>query len=128
MTKSPVADGTNAGRAGPRQDEGFVECRLTWCFGSGADRNRTDDLLLAKQVLYQLSYRPLEVEMLPQGPQSLESTAQKSQEWWWGVVCSASLPSGRSSKPCSRPHRFWAGGHWGPSSSFGVRLFRSRVR
>ena len=24
----------------------------------GADRNRTDDLLLAKQVLYQLSYRP----------------------------------------------------------------------
>jgi hypothetical protein len=25
---------------------------------SGADRNRTDDLLLAKQVLYQLSYRP----------------------------------------------------------------------
>ncbi len=26
--------------------------------GSGADRDRTDDLLLAKQVLYQLSYRP----------------------------------------------------------------------
>jgi hypothetical protein len=24
----------------------------------GADRDRTDDLLLAKQVLYQLSYRP----------------------------------------------------------------------
>jgi hypothetical protein len=29
-------------------------------FWSGADRNRTDDLLLAKQVLYQLSYRPVE--------------------------------------------------------------------
>ena len=27
---------------------------------SGADRDRTDDLLLAKQVLYRLSYRPLE--------------------------------------------------------------------
>jgi hypothetical protein len=26
----------------------------------GADRDRTDDLLLAKQVLYQLSYRPWE--------------------------------------------------------------------
>jgi len=25
---------------------------------SGADRTRTDDFLLAKQVLYQLSYRP----------------------------------------------------------------------
>ena len=46
---SPVADGTDAGRAGPRRDQGFVECRLTWSFGSGADRNRTDDLLLAKQ-------------------------------------------------------------------------------
>ena len=30
-------------------------CSILVC---GADRNRTDDLLLAKQVLYQLSYRP----------------------------------------------------------------------
>ena len=28
----------------------------------GADRTRTDDFLLAKQVLYQLSYRPREVK------------------------------------------------------------------
>ena len=39
--------------------------------GSGADRNRTDDLLLAKQVLYQLSYRPLGIEMLPQALEAL---------------------------------------------------------
>ena len=32
---------------------------------SGADRTRTDDFLLAKQVLYQLSYRPMENELLP---------------------------------------------------------------
>ncbi len=32
--------------------------RSDLAFWSGADRNRTDDLLLAKQVLYQLSYRP----------------------------------------------------------------------
>ena len=29
---------------------------------SGADRTRTDDFLLAKQVLYQLSYRPGEMQ------------------------------------------------------------------
>ena len=29
---------------------------------SGADRTRTDDFLLAKQVLYQLSYRPWEMQ------------------------------------------------------------------
>jgi hypothetical protein len=29
----------------------------------GADRDRTDDLLLAKQVLYQLSYRPSETQV-----------------------------------------------------------------
>ena len=32
------------------------------CFRSGADRIRTDDPLLAKQVLYRLSYRPGEMQ------------------------------------------------------------------
>ena len=31
---------------------------LRVCFGGGAGRNRTDDLLLAKQMLSQLSYSP----------------------------------------------------------------------
>jgi hypothetical protein len=31
---------------------------LTWDNRSGAERTRTADPLLAKQVLYQLSYRP----------------------------------------------------------------------
>ena len=32
-------------------------------FTCGADRDRTDDLLLAKQVLYRLSYRPIETRV-----------------------------------------------------------------
>jgi hypothetical protein len=35
---------------------------LTCTFGSGAERTRTADFLLAKQVLYQLSYRPREMQ------------------------------------------------------------------
>ena len=46
---------------------------------SGADRNRTDDLLLAKQVLYRLSYRPMKTCFyLPKrnsGPFTSPSTA-----------------------------------------------------
>jgi hypothetical protein len=35
---------------------------MTWDNKSGAERTRTADPLLAKQVLYQLSYRPREMQ------------------------------------------------------------------
>ena len=44
---------------------------LRVCFGGGAGRNRTDDLLLAKQMLSQLSYSPnrmISQRRLLQGP------------------------------------------------------------
>lgn len=50
-------------------------CRKTsdWFveFSSGADRTRTDDFLLAKQALYQLSYGPQTFDdsaLTPKGP------------------------------------------------------------
>ena len=36
-----------------------------WPFNGGADRDRTDDLLLAKQALSQLSYGPDLVPVFP---------------------------------------------------------------
>ena len=36
---------------------------LRVCFGGGAGRNRTDDLLLAKQMLSQLSYSPIRMNV-----------------------------------------------------------------
>ena len=41
----------------------------------GADRDRTDDLLLAKQALSQLSYSPLLSEMV--GPDRLEPSTSR---------------------------------------------------
>jgi hypothetical protein len=37
----------------------YVSADFSVSPGSGANRTRTDDPLLAKQVLYQLSYRPI---------------------------------------------------------------------
>ena len=42
-----------------------------WWVG-GASRDRTDDLLLAKQALSQLSY----------GPRSVEPCSRRSSKWW----------------------------------------------
>ena len=33
--------------------------RIYWCLDGGADRNRTCDLLIANETLYQLSYDPI---------------------------------------------------------------------
>ena len=33
--------------------------RIYWCLNGGADRNRTCDLLIANETLYQLSYDPI---------------------------------------------------------------------
>jgi hypothetical protein len=46
---SPVAYGTKAGRSGTGRDQGLGRMLADLGFWSGADRNRTDDILLAKQ-------------------------------------------------------------------------------
>ena len=33
---------------------------IYWCLDGGADRNRTCDLLIANETLYQLSYDPIQ--------------------------------------------------------------------
>jgi hypothetical protein len=52
----------------------------------GADRIRTDDPLLAKQVLYQLSYRPKKNVLFPattySGPFTFPSTALETAPNW----------------------------------------------
>src|SRR5690349_4148709 len=44
----------------------------------GAERDRTDDLLLAKQALSQLSYGPN-----PLGPSSLKAVPSPRSRTWW---------------------------------------------
>jgi hypothetical protein len=65
----------------------FLERSGTAQGTGGAERDRTDDLLLAKQALSQLSYGPtLEWIHVPgsahDGPSPLSASSLRSQSWW----------------------------------------------
>src|SRR5882672_7807271 len=51
--------------------------------GGGADRDRTGDPLLAKQVLSQLSYSPLLVSQVQNREQIAEPCGHSGQWWVW---------------------------------------------
>ncbi len=73
---------------------------------SGASRNRTGDLLLAKQALSQLSY----------GPVAGESSCEPIPRW---TACQLSKSKSRGGR-CSNQRRSWSGASWrnsGVSSS-----------
>ena len=66
---------------------------LTFCLktsgGGGADRDRTGDPLLAKQVLSQLSYSPVHRFLTDEGRRLVRSAAKKTRrgtvhdrKWW----------------------------------------------
>ena len=67
------------------------------CYGFkfGADRDRTDDLLLAKQALYQLSYTPLTNSMVGRGgldpPTSRLSSVRSNQLSYEPEIVTTSL-------------------------------------
>ena len=49
---------TTEGRAKTNEENGTLTVATIHMVSGGGDRNRTDDLLLAKQMLSQLSYAP----------------------------------------------------------------------
>jgi hypothetical protein len=66
-------------RSGHRHPEGYQDsqtcsliCDVRFSVNGGAGRNRTDDILLAKQALSQLSYGPFQVTGRLVGPGGLE--------------------------------------------------------
>ena len=67
------------------------------CFrqGGGARRDRTDDLMLAKHALYQLSYGPLSLKEAGRSwePSSIRrSPARGSHKVWWAQADSNRRP------------------------------------
>ena len=57
LLKNDAALDAGPSARGTRVERCFATAIDRWCFG-GAGRDRTDDLLLAKQALSQLSYSP----------------------------------------------------------------------
>ena len=57
LLKNDAALDAGPSARGTRVERCFATAIDRWCFG-GAGRDRTDDLLLAKQALSQLSYGP----------------------------------------------------------------------
>ena len=58
MSLSQIAHAPEGNSRDCKLDQSSIALRTRPMTGGGARRNRTDDILLAKQALYQLSYGP----------------------------------------------------------------------